>query len=148
MHLSNATGYNLAPYHDAWGFPLTENTFSALNSLPVWVDDPLRGEYFVYESILRNLGTSNITSNSTEINWETYDNVTNTTLTLYYGTSDAGTQSSSWSNSIDIGTPSVGYDNHQLSDLSCCDTTYYARIKATNDIGSIWFGPINWNNDD
>ena len=147
MHLSNATGYNLAPYHDAWGFPLTGNTFSALDSLPVWVDDPLRGEYFVYESILRNLGTSNITSNSTQINWEIYDNGTNTTLTLYYGTSDAGTQSSSWSNSIDIGTPSVGYENHQLSDLSCCDTTYYARIKATNDIGSIWFGPINWNTD-
>jgi hypothetical protein len=144
MHLSNSTGYNLAPYHDAWGFPLTENTFSALSSLPVWVDDPLRGEYFVYESIIINLGTNNITSNSTEINWEIYDNGTNTSLTLYYGTSDAGPQTSSWPNSIEIGIPSVGHENYQLSDLSCCDTTYYARIKATNDIGSIWFGPINW----
>ena len=147
LHLSNSTGFNLAPYHDAWGFPLTEDTFSALDSLPVWVDDPLRGEYFVYESILRNLGTSNITSNSTQINWETYDNGTNTSLTLYYGVNDAGTQSSSWANAIDLGSPTVGYENYQLSDLSCCGTTYHARIKATNDIGSIWFGPINWDTD-
>jgi len=107
----------------------------------------LRGEYFVYESILRNLGTSNITSNSTQINWETYDNGTNTSLTLYYGVNDAGTQSSSWANAIDLGSPTVGYENYQLSDLSCCGTTYHARIKATNDIGSIWFGPINWDTD-
>ncbi len=145
IYLSNSTGFNLAPYHDAWGFPLTENTYNTLDSLPVWVEDPLRGEYFVYESILRNLGVSNITSNSSQINWETYDNGTNTSLKLYYGTNDAGTQSSSWSNYVDLGSPNIGYENYQISDLSCCGTTYHARIKATNDIGSIWFGPISWN---
>ncbi len=145
IYLSNSTGFNLAPYHDAWGFPVTENTYNTLDSLPVWVEDPLRGEYFVYESILRNLGVSNITSNSSQINWETYDNGTNTSLTLYYGTNDAGTQSSSWLNYVDLGPPNIGFENYQISDLSCCGTTYHARIKATNDIGSIWFGPISWN---
>ena len=43
LHISNSTGYNLAPYHQAWGFPLTQETFDALAHLPVWVEDPLRG---------------------------------------------------------------------------------------------------------
>ena len=61
LHLSNSTGYNLAPYHAAWGFPLTQATYDALEHLPIWVDDPLRGEYYAYEAILRNLSTVSYT---------------------------------------------------------------------------------------
>ena len=55
LHLSNSTGMNLAPYHEAWGFPLDQSTFDSLDHLPVWVDDPLRGDYFEYPAILRGL---------------------------------------------------------------------------------------------
>jgi hypothetical protein len=147
MHISNSTGYNLAPYHKAWGFPLNPDTFDALSHLPVWVEDPLRGEYYSYSAILRDVGTSNVSTTSVEINWETYDNGTDTTLTLYYGTSDSGSQSSGWDNSANMGSPNVGDESYQLSGLDCCGTTYYARIKASNDEGNIWFGPISWTTD-
>ena len=147
LHLSNATGYNLAPYHAAWGFPLTQATFDSLDHLPVWVDDPLRGDYYVYDAILRNLEATEITANSTTVLWETYDNGTNTTLTLYYGTSDGGTQSSSWSNSIGLGESEVGNYSQGITGLDCCGTTYYARIMASHEEGDIWFGPISWTTD-
>ena len=144
IHLSNATGYNLAPYHAAWGFPLNQETYDALDHLPVWVDDPLRGDFFVYDAVLRNLQASNVTANSTVVSWETYDNGTNTTLTLHYGTSDGGTQSSSWANSVDLGPSEVGNGSQELTGLDCCGTTYYARIEATHEEGDTWFGPISW----
>jgi hypothetical protein len=144
IHLSNATGYNLAPYHAAWGFPLNQDTYDALAHLPVWVDDPLRGDFFVYDAVLRNLQASNVTANSTVVSWETYDNGTNTTLTLHYGTSDGGTQSSSWANSVNLGPSEVGNESQELTGLECCGTTYYARIEATHGEGETWFGPISW----
>jgi hypothetical protein len=142
-YLSNATGYNLAPYHIAWGFPITENVSLALQHLPVWVDDPLRGEYFVYDSYLRNIHDFNTTENSTNIKWETYDNGTNTSLTLFWSLYDMGNQSLLWSNSEDLGAAVVGWDNYELSSLSS-NTTYYGRIKASHEQGDVWFGPFNW----
>ena len=90
MHLSNATGYNLAPYHSAWGFPLTQATYDALDHLPVWVDDPLRGDFFVYDAILRNLTSTNLNSSAAQVGWDVNDNGTNTTLTVYYGQTAMG----------------------------------------------------------
>jgi len=146
MHLSNATGYNLAPYHDAWGFPLIENTYESLQHLPIWVEDPLRGEYFSYETIIRNLISDNETSNTTNISWETYDNGTNTTLTFYYGLTDMGNQTSGWSANQDLGDTYVGNHSTILTGLSW-GTTYHGRIQATNDGRTVWFGPISWTTD-
>ena len=146
LHLSNATGYNLAPYHLAWGFPLTPETYSSLFHLPVWVDDPLRGEYFTYEAMIRNLGANNSTSNSVNFSWETYDNGTNTSLTLYYGQVDMGNQSWIWGNNVNLGDSEIGWSSTEISGLSS-NTTYYARIKASNEIGDKWFGPITWTTD-
>ena len=148
LHLSNSTGYNLAPYHAAWGFPVSDNTFQALEGLPVWVDDPLRGEYFEYEAILRNLYSPSISgANSNNISWETYDNGTNVTLTVFYGTSDGGEQASSWSNSIVFGSTGVGNESQEITGLTCCGTDYYARIRASNGVAETWFGPISWTTD-
>mgnify|MGYP003327337025 CR=1 FL=1 len=108
MHLSNATGYNLAPYHEAWGFPLTQSTSDDLEHLPVWVDDPLRGEYHAYSAIIRNLSTANVTSSTADVIWDVYDNGTNTTLTVYYGQADMGNNSQLWPNSVSVTAPSVG----------------------------------------
>ena len=148
LHLSNATGYNLAPYHAAWGFPLTRNTHDSLAHLPVWVDDPLREEFFVYDAIIRNISSPDPSgATSTTISWETYDNGTNTNLTFYYGTADMGNQTSGWSDSTGFGGASVGNHSQTVSGLTCCGTTYYGRIQATNEEGSVWFGPISWSTD-
>ena len=143
LHLSNATGYNLAPYHAAWGFPLTQNTHGSLTHFPIWVDDPLRGEYFTYQAILRNLGVSNTTSSSSTFSWETYDNGTNTSLTIYYGQMDMGNQSWVWANSASLGGSAVGWSDYEITGLSI-NSTYYARVKASNENGDTWFGPVNW----
>ncbi len=143
LHLSNATGYNTAPYHAAWGFPLTQKTFDDLDHLPVWVDDQLRGEYFSYDAMLRGLAAANVTSSASDFVWETYDNGTNTTLTLYYGTTDMGNQSLLWGNSADLGDAEVGWGEAELTGLSS-STTYYARVKSSSDGRDTWFGPISW----
>ena len=143
MHLSNATGYNLAPYHAAWGFPLTQDTFDSLSHLPIWVDDPLRGEYFVYDAMLRNIGANSTTSSTADFAWETYDNGTNTTLTLYWGTTDMGNQSWVWGNNANLGDSEVGWGDYEVTGLSS-GTTYYARVKASNEERDTWFGPVSW----
>ena len=147
LHLSEASGYNLAPYHSAWGFPLEQSTFDSLDHLPVWVEDPLRGEYFQYPAILRNLEVSGTTANSTTIHWETYDNGTDITLTIYYGTSDGGENPSSWSDSIVVGGTGLGDESQGITGLDCCGTTYHARIHASNGDRESWFGPVSWTTD-
>ena len=148
LHLSNSTGFNLAPYHAAWGFPLAQSTFDALDHLPVWVDDPLRGEFYEYPAILRDLYSPSISgTNSTDISWLTYDNGTNITLTAFYGTTDGGTQPAAWSNNVVVGSTQVGNETLEITGLSCCGTEYHARIRAANDAGETWFGPISWTTD-
>ena len=146
MHLSNTTGYNLAPYHAAWGFPLNEQTYDALDHLPVWNNDSLRGDFFVYDAIIRNLDSSDETTSTTDISWETYDNGTNTSLTFYYGTIDMGNQSTGWASSLNLGITSVGNHSTTVSGLSW-GTTYYGRIQASNHENTDWFGPISWTTD-
>ena len=141
MHLSNATGYNLAPYHAAWGFPLSQATSDDLDHLPVWVDDPLRGEYHAYAAIIRNLSTANVTSSTADVIWDVYDNGTNTTLTIYYGQADMGNNSQLWPNSVSVTAPSVGPGSAEMTFMG--DSTHYIRIKAHNEEGETWFGPIS-----
>jgi hypothetical protein len=141
MHLSNATGYNLAPYHSAWGFPLTQATYDALDHLPVWVDDPLRGDFFVYDAILRNLSSTNLNSSAAQVVWDVYDNGTNTTLTVYYGQTDMGNNSQLWPYSVSSGTPEVGPGSANITFTG--DGTHYVRIMASNEEAEVWFGPIS-----
>jgi hypothetical protein len=141
MHLSNATGYNLAPYHSAWGFPLTQATYDALDHLPVWVDDPLRGDFFVYDAILRNLSSTNLNSSAAQVVWDVYDNGTNTTLTVYYGQTDMGNNSQLWPYSVSPGTPEVGPGSANITFTG--DGTHYVRIMASNEEAEVWFGPIS-----
>ncbi len=148
VRISNSTGYNLAPYHEAWGFPLTQATFDALEYLPVWVDDPLRGEYFSYSAILRNISSTDPSdATSSTISWQTYDNGTDTTLMFYYGRTDMGNQTSGWEGSNSFGSTNVGNHSQTISGLTCCGTDYYGRIKASNAEETVWFGPINWTTD-
>ena len=142
LHVSNATGYNLAPYHAAWGFPLTQATFDALEHLPVWVEDPLRGEYHAYDAILRNLSSANVTSSTADVIWDVYDNGTNTSLTVYYGQTDMGNNSQLWPYSVSVGTPQVGSGASEIS-FTGDGGTHYVRIMTSNEEGEVWFGPIS-----
>ena len=45
------------------------------------------------------------------------------------------------------GSTDVGDDYIQITGLSCCGTDYYARIRASNDAGETWFGPVTWSTD-
>jgi hypothetical protein len=143
MHLSNTTGYNLAPYHAAWGFPLNQQTYDALEHLPVWVNDSLRGDFFVYDAIIRDLDVENTTDDTTDIFWETYDNGTNVSLVFYYGVSDVGNQTLGWTSSSNWGTTSVGNHSQTITGL-IAGTTYYGRVQAFNEESSVWSGPISW----
>ena len=108
----------------------------------------MRGDYFEYPAILRGLHSPSISgTNSTNLSWETYDNGTNITLTVFYGESDGGLQPSAWSNSIVHGSTDVGDDYIEITGLSCCGTDYHARIRASNDAGETWFGPVTWSTD-
>ena len=89
------------------------------------------------------MGVSNTTSSSSTFNWETYDNGTNTSLTIYYGPMDMRNQSWVWANSAPLGDSAVGWSDYEITGLSS-NSTYYARVKASNEIGDTWFGPVNW----
>ena len=143
LHLSSTTGFNLAPYHEAWGFPLTASTHSQLLQYPVWVDDPVRGDYVQFDPIIRNLSSGSITSSSSQIDWQVYDNGTDATVTLFYGETDHGTSAGNWPEQVGQGVAVVGDWGHLISDLDP-STTYHARIMATNQNGDFWSDPITW----
>ena len=137
VELSKTTGYNLAPYHEAWGFPLTQQTKDSLLHLPVWVDDPLRGWVYEYDPILLNLTATNIASTTADIEWDVYDNGTDTNLTLCYGQNNGGNSRSAWSTCTSVGTSTVGHYLSSLSGLTS-STTYYVRLVGDNSNGDTW----------
>jgi len=143
VELSESTGYNLAPYHEAWGFPLTQETKDDLMHLPVWVDDPLRGWVHEYDPVLLNLTANNITSSSADLEWDVYDNGTDTNLTLCYGQSNGGTSRTAWSTCTSVGASSVGHDLVTLSGLST-STNYYARLVGDNGNGDTWSDTVTF----
>ena len=54
-----------------------------------------------------------------------------------------GNQSWFWANSAPLGNSAVGWSDYDITGLSS-DSTYYARVKASNENGDAWFGPVNW----
>ena len=137
VELSESTGYNLAPYHEAWGFPLTQETKDDLMHLPVWVDDPLRGWVHEYDPVLLNLTANNVTSSGADLEWDVYDNGTSTNLTLCYGQSNGGTSRTAWSTCTSVGASTVGHHLITLGGLSS-STGYYARVVGDNGNGDTW----------
>ena len=57
-----------------------------------------------------------------------------------------GNQSWIWGNNVNLGDSVVGWHSAEISGLAS-NTTYHARIKASNEIGETWFGPITWTTD-
>jgi hypothetical protein len=42
VRMSRAVGRDLSLFHEAWGFPITEGTRSAVSDLPAWTDHPMQ----------------------------------------------------------------------------------------------------------
>ena len=137
LELSEATNHNLAPFHEAWGFPLTQETKDALLHLPVWVDDPLRGWVYEYNPIFRNLSAENITASSADLEWDVYDNGTNTVISVCWGATDGGDDRDLWYSCEDIGSSYVGHWSYGIDDLAS-ETTYYFRVVGENNNGDTW----------
>ncbi len=57
-------------------------------------------------------------------------------VTIYYGNEDAGTNAAAWDAKVDLGVQ-TGTFSTALAGLSPL-TNYFARLQATNAIGSVW----------
>jgi hypothetical protein len=137
IELSLQTGYNLAPYHEAWGFPLSQETKDDLLHLPVWVDDPLRTWVYEYDIQFRNNSAANVSSTSADLEWDVYDNGSNTNITICWGLLDAGNNRNLWDNCASYGVSNVGHDKHSISGL-LSQNTYYFRVFGENSNGETW----------
>ena len=138
IQISLNTGHNLMPYLEAWGFPLIQSSWSAVEHLPIWNTDPLRGWVYEYNPDTKFETASNITSNTVDLEWDVYDNGTNTTWSVCWGVTDGGVSTTNWNVCESLGNNlSVGSKNHSLSGL-LSSTDYYWRLTATNANGRWW----------
>jgi hypothetical protein len=136
--ISIKTGHNMTSFLAAWGFPIAEPTQNAVDHLPVWTTDPLRGWVNEYDPETRNEMTSNITTSKADVDWMVYDNGTNTTWQLCWGVADGGVVQGNWDFCEYVGSNlSVGGNSHPLSGLFP-STDYYWRLTAENGNGRWW----------
>jgi|GEM_PF-262354 len=86
-----------------------------------------------------NTAASEIMPTSATIGGEVTNNGANgPTITVYWGTSNGGTNGGTWANNISLG-PTTGAYTLPLSSLNP-STTYFYRALATNSTGSSWAG--------
>ena len=131
------TGYNLMPYFAAWNFPLTQASWDAVDHLPVWNTDPLRGWVHEYDLLTRDHAAANITGGTADLEWAVYDNGTNTSMTVCWGPTDGGNSTLAWANCAAKGTPSVGEFQHGVTTLTS-GVNYKWRVVGENDNGQTW----------
>jgi hypothetical protein len=83
-------------------------------------------------------GASTVTSSSATLNGNlTSTGNVATTVFVYWGANDGGTDRSGWSNSVTLGVRAAGMASNVVSSLSA-GTTYYYRFYATNSAGQGW----------
>ena len=136
--ISIKTGYNMTSYLAAWGFPITEPTQNAVDHLPVWTTDPLRGWVFEYDPETIYEVASNVTNSKADLEWIINDNGTNTTWLICWGQSDGGMNEANWDICELLGTNlSAGGAGHPLGGLMP-QADYYWRLSVTNGNGQWW----------
>ena len=135
--ISNETGMNLIPFLRAWGLPINDATFATVDHLPVWNSDPLRGWVHDYPSILQSLTVSNITTSSSTIHWDNYDNGTGVNQTICWGLFDGGTSKTAWTSCSSQGLAVVGSQQNDITGLTT-SSTYYWRILGEGASGDDW----------
>ncbi|MEM7394702.1 MAG: DUF2341 domain-containing protein, partial [Verrucomicrobiota bacterium] len=63
-----------------------------------------------------------------------------TAVSVYWGTSDGGTNPSAWDVQINLGSPATGVLSQALGSLSE-NTVYYYRFSASNNFATVWGEP-------
>ncbi len=89
--------------------------------------------------VTNNGGASNVTTISADLNGyltSTGEDAT-ASVSVFWGTSDGGTNEFGWDDSNDLGTNTVGPLVTNITGLSSPDTYYY-RFRATNSYGDSW----------
>ena len=93
---------------------------------------------YEYDPVIRNATEVNISTDSATLDWTIYDNGTNTTWNVCWGTSDGGSNSASWDSCSSIGSNlSAGASVHSLAGLAS-STIYHWRIYVDNGNGRTW----------
>jgi hypothetical protein len=83
-------------------------------------------------------GATNVTSSSAHLCGDlTSTGGTTTSVHVYWGTTDGGTDSEAWDSVIDMGALATGAFSTQVTGLTA-STTYYYRTYATNSAGEGW----------
>ncbi len=62
-------------------------------------------------------------------------------VTIYYGTSDGGTNAGAWTQSVALPGVQNGLFAQAVADLAT-NTTYYYAAQASNDAGTVWGAPV------
>lgn len=105
------------------------NAVFCSNSLP---------ESTSYPVVNNDGGASNVNFSSAYLRgYLASTGITPTTVTVYWGTADGGTNKGGWGSSINMGQPAVGLMATNVSGLAC-GTKYYYRYYATNSAGDCW----------
>ncbi len=91
-----------------------------------------------------SIGAEAITQSSATLNY----NISETggedpSITLYYGTSDGGTNPTSWEFTQALGTSGAGSFQTALNGLNS-GTVYYFAITASNSAGTVWGGSVSF----
>jgi hypothetical protein len=106
------------------------NSVFCSNSLPASTTFPI---------VDNSTGASNVTMSSAYLcGYLASTGTTPTTVTVYWGATDGGTNKGSWGGTpIDMGQHAIGGMSTNVAGLSC-GTTYYYRYYATNSAGDCW----------
>lgn len=87
-------------------------------------------------------GASSVTNTSATLNGDlTSTGSVPTEVWVYWGTTNAGTDRSSWSNSVSLGSLGTGTFSTSVTGLTE-NTTYFYSIYASNSIGQSWSTPV------
>jgi autotransporter-associated beta strand protein len=142
VSLGTQTGLFAAPVASLLGNTTYYFAASASNSAGVaWAASSLSFTTLPPQvSVITNLAATSVQGNSAILNGQVVSVGSQTpNITLYFGSSDGGTNAAAWSNSVYLGSQGGSY-SYAISGLAT-NTTYYFTAAANNNSGTAWASP-------
>jgi hypothetical protein len=91
--------------------------------------------------VLTNTPAANVQATSASLGGQVVSvGGSTTTVTLYYGTTDGGTNPAAWANNVTFGAQSGNFSITVLG--LATNTTYYFTVTGTNAAGGTWAAPL------